>query len=81
MAVAQVTMIADQMTLKKDFCRRVMDLPVETVEQLSQCLDDIEAYEPNEETIRVLKDSEAGRNLLGPYVTLEDMFRDFGTPH
>jgi hypothetical protein len=34
--------------------------------------------EPNEETIKVLEDIEAGRNLLGPYLSLEAMFEDFG---
>ena len=33
---------------------------------------------PNAETIKILKDSEAGRNLLGPYHNPEEMFRDFG---
>ena len=37
-----------------------------------------EGYMPNAETIKVLKDSEAGRNLLGPYHSVEEMFRDFG---
>jgi hypothetical protein len=71
-------MTVAQVTVKEDLCRRILDLPVETAEWLSQRLDDYEAHEPNEETIRVLEDSEAGRNLLGPYDTLEDMFKDFG---
>jgi hypothetical protein len=71
-------MTVAQVTMKEDLCRRIMSLPAETVDRLSRCLDDLEAYEPNEETIRVLEDSEAGRNLLGPYATLEAMFRDFG---
>ena len=71
-------MTVAQLTVKEDLCRRILDLPVETVEWFSQYLDDLEAYEPNEETIKVLEDSEAGRNLLGPYDTLENMFKDFG---
>jgi hypothetical protein len=37
-----------------------------------------ESHEPNEETAAVLRDCEAGRNLLGPYDSIEEMFRDFG---
>jgi hypothetical protein len=40
-------------------------------------LNEDEGDEPNEETIKVLEDIEAGRNLLKPYPTLEAMFKDF----
>jgi hypothetical protein len=38
----------------------------------------LEEHEPNEETIAVLKDMEAGRNLAGPFYSLKEMFQDFG---
>jgi hypothetical protein len=36
-----------------------------------------ESHEPNEETEAVLRDCEAGRNLLGPYHSIEEMLDDF----
>jgi hypothetical protein len=69
---------AVQLTTKENLCRRILDLPAETVEWLSQCLDDFETYEPNEETIRAIKESMNPENLLGPYSTVEEMFEDFG---
>jgi hypothetical protein len=41
-----------QLTVKEDLCRRILDLPAETAERLSQYLDDLETHKPNEETIR-----------------------------
>jgi hypothetical protein len=41
-------MTVAQLTMKETLCRRILDLPIEIVEQLSQCLDDLEAHEPNE---------------------------------
>jgi hypothetical protein len=32
-----------------------------------------EFHEPNEETAAVLRDCEAGRNLIGPFNTIEDL--------
>jgi predicted nucleic acid-binding Zn-ribbon protein len=57
--------------------RNLPDDKVKSVLNLIQELQD-EGHEPNEETIKILEDSEAGRNLLGPYDTLDDMFKDFG---
>jgi hypothetical protein len=69
-----------QLTAKEDLCRRILNLPVETIEWLSQCLDDFEAHEPNDETIEVLEDSEAGRNLSRVYDNVEEMLSDL-IPH
>jgi hypothetical protein len=71
-------MAVAQLTVKEDLCRRIMELSDDRAEQALDFIHDFEAYEPNEETIKVLEDSETGRNLLGPYDTLEDMFKDFG---
>ena len=32
----------------------------------------------NEETLKAIRDARAGKNLLGPYKSAEDMFKDFG---
>jgi hypothetical protein len=60
-----------QLTAKEDLCRRILDLPLETVEWLSECLDDYEAHEPNEETIKAIKESMDPQNLIGPFHTVE----------
>ena len=67
-----------QTTERETLYLRILELPDEDFGLVKQYVDDLEAHEPNEETIKVLEDSEAGRNLLGPYDTLEDMFKDFG---
>ncbi|MDR1875308.1 MAG: hypothetical protein LBQ90_09910 [Synergistaceae bacterium] len=71
-------MTVAQLTVKEDLCRRILDLPVDSAARVLEFVNGLEEHEPNKETIRVLEDSEAGRNLLGPYNTLEDMFKDFG---
>jgi hypothetical protein len=38
----------------------------------------VEQRDFNEETTKVLRESKAGKNLLGPYATTEEMFEDFG---
>jgi hypothetical protein len=40
--------------------------------------DPIEDGTPNEETLKAFRDIEEKRDLLGPYATAEEMFRDFG---
>jgi hypothetical protein len=67
-----------QIAARKALYRKIRGLSASRAEQVLEFIDDLEGHEPNEETIRVLKDSEDGRNLLGPYDTLEDMFKDFG---
>jgi hypothetical protein len=62
-----------QLTVKEDLCRRILESPVETAEWLSQRLDDFEAHEPNEETIRALKESLDSATLIGPFHTVEDL--------
>jgi hypothetical protein len=64
-------MTVAQLTVKEDLCQRIMDLPIETVEQVSQYLDGLETYEPNEETIRAIEESMNPENLIGPFYTVE----------
>jgi hypothetical protein len=40
--------------------------------------DDIDTYEPNAETLEAFRDIEEKKNLLGPYSSVREMFRDFG---
>jgi hypothetical protein len=67
---------------REELLQVVRDLPDDklayTLKLVRNILDENEGDTPNEETIKVLKDIEAGRNLLGPYPTLEAMFKDFG---
>jgi hypothetical protein len=58
----------------------IRSLPDQQVRVVLEFVRDLEEEEhvPNAETIKVLKDSEAGRGLLGPYHSLEEMFKDFG---
>ncbi|GHV48302.1 hypothetical protein FACS1894204_12490 [Synergistales bacterium] len=63
---------------RESLIRRVRELPDSVIESVIEFIDDTEGYEPNEETVKVLEDSEAGRNLIGPYDSLENMFKDFG---
>jgi hypothetical protein len=69
-------MTVARLTVKENLCRRILDLPVETAEQLLRYLDGLEAHEPNEETVKVLEDSEAGRNLSKVYDNVEEMLSD-----
>ena len=57
--------------------RNLPDDKVKVVLGFMRDFDD-DDHMPNAETIKVLKDSEAGRNLLGPYHSVEEMIRDFG---
>jgi hypothetical protein len=73
-----IEMTVAQTTMKEELYRRILDLPDEAIAQVSRYVNDFEAHEPNEETIAVLKDMEAGRNLAGPFYSLKEMFQDFG---
>ena len=58
----------------------IRSLPDEQVQVVLKFVRDLEGEEhtPNAETIRVLRESDAGRGLLGPYHSMEEMFKDFG---
>ena len=71
-------MTPTQIVTRKDVYRRVRNLPDNKLPQVVTFIDSLEEYEPNEETVAVLRNIEAGRNLLGPYKDLNDMFQDFG---
>jgi hypothetical protein len=66
-----------QLTVKEDLCRRILDLPAEVAEQLSRYLDDLEAHEPNEETIAALREAENLENLT-TCADLQDMLKKCG---
>jgi hypothetical protein len=65
---------------REELLQIVRDLPDDKLKTILKFTKGIldEGDEPNEETIKVLEDIEAGRNLLGPYPSLEAMFKDFG---
>jgi hypothetical protein len=75
MSVAQVA----QLTVKEDLCRRILDLPESKFCRAVEFVDTIQdgtydpdaAHEPNEETAKILRDSEAGFNLIGPFHDME----------
>ncbi|GHV40772.1 hypothetical protein FACS1894187_21970 [Synergistales bacterium] len=63
---------------REKLVRRVRELPDSTVDSVMEFIDEVEEHEPNAETIAVLEDIEARRDMVGPFNTLEEMFRDFG---
>jgi hypothetical protein len=71
-------MISEQIAAKKTLYRRFRNLSENDAKQVMRFIDDLEAYEPNEETIEVLEDIEARRNMVGPFNSLEAMLSDFG---
>jgi hypothetical protein len=64
-------MAVAQLTVKEDLCRRIMELPDDDAEQVLDFVRDFEAHEPNEETVRVIKESMNPKNLIGPFHTVE----------
>jgi hypothetical protein len=70
-------MTVAQLTMKEDLCRRIMDLPIETVEQISRYVDDFEPHEPNEETIAAIEESMNPETLI-ECDDIDDMFRKCG---
>lgn len=61
-----------QISIKKDIYRRVHRLSDNKATQVLAFIDSLEEHEPNEETIRIIEDVEAGRNLIGPFLNMED---------
>jgi predicted PP-loop superfamily ATPase len=62
-------MTVAQLTERETLYRRIQDLPVESIERLSQYLDDLEAYEPNEETVAaILEGDELARAYCSRFV-------------
>jgi hypothetical protein len=49
-----------------------------TVAPNAKHCDNIDTCEPNAETLAAFRDIEEKKNLLGPYSSAEEMFRDFG---
>jgi hypothetical protein len=69
-------MTVAQLTVKEDLCRRILDLPDEDFGLVKQYVDDLEAHEPNEETIAAMKDVKARRNLSKIYNDVDEMMND-----
>jgi hypothetical protein len=42
------------------------------IKESESFVNDPEGHVPNEETIKVLKDSQAGRNVIGPFHNMND---------
>jgi hypothetical protein len=69
-------MIAAQVSERELLCHRILAMPDKDFNLVKECIDDLEAHEPNEETIKVLEDSETGRNLSKVYDDVEEMLSD-----
>lgn len=61
-----------QIAERKNLYRRIRSLPDSRVAQVVELVDSLEEYEPNEETIKILKDSQEGRNVIGPFRNMND---------
>lgn len=68
-----------QITVRKDIYRRLRRLPDSKATKVLEYIDSLEEYEPNEETVEVLRDIEAGRNLSKPYSNIKEMMKDMLT--
>jgi len=55
--------------------QRILELLDEKAGLVERYVSDLEGRVPNEETIRVLKDSEAGRNVVGPFHNMNDFMK------
>ena len=72
-------MTAAQTAERETLYRRILELPESKFCRVVEFVDTIQddgydpdaAHEPNEETARVLRDSEAGLNLVGPFHSVE----------
>jgi hypothetical protein len=65
-------MTVTQLTVKEDLCRRILDLPIDSATQVLEFVRDLEGHEPNEETAKILRESEAGINVIGPFHNMND---------
>jgi hypothetical protein len=59
---------------REELEQAIRSLPDQQVRAVLEFVRDLEEEEhvPNAETIKVLKDSEAGRNVIGPFHNMED---------
>ncbi len=55
---------------------RVGNLSNDEAQQVIEFIDSMTGHEPNEETIQVIRDIEAGRNLSRPYSDINEMMKD-----
>ena len=67
-----IDMTKAQIAERKNLYRRIRSLPDSRVAQVVELVDSLEEYEPNEETIKILKDSQEGRNVIGPFRNMND---------
>jgi hypothetical protein len=45
-----------------------------TREEITESI--LSAYEPNETTLSAIKDAEEGKNMIGPFYTVDEMMKD-----
>ena len=71
-------MTAPATATKETLYDKIRGLSDSEATQVINFIDSLDEHEPNEETAAVLRESDAGLNLIGPFNSLEEMFRDFG---
>lgn len=72
-----MTTTATRFTAKKDLWRRIRRLSDKETEEVLRFIDDIESYDPNEETIAAFKEGENPDNLE-ICTDLQDMLKKCG---
>lgn len=70
-------MTTAQMAKKETLCRRILELPDEDVNLVTQYIKDLEKHEPNEETIAAFHEAENLDNLT-TCMDLQDILRQCG---
>ena len=70
-------MTVAQISVKESLCRRILDLSDEEIGLVERYVSDLEAHEPNEETIAAFREAENLDNLT-TCVDLQDMFKQCG---
>ncbi|MCL2060885.1 MAG: hypothetical protein FWH01_17810 [Oscillospiraceae bacterium] len=72
-----IVVTVTQTAVRESLCRRILDLTDEEIDLVEGYVSDLEAHEPNEETIAAFIESE-NLDRLPIYDNLENMFEDFG---
>jgi hypothetical protein len=65
-------MTTKQIADRKTLYRRFRSLSDSEAARVIEFIDDLEGDEPNEETARILRESEAGINMIGPFHNMND---------
>ena len=66
-------MTVAQTAERETLYHRILELPDEDFGLVKQYVDDLEAHEPNEETIAAIKESHDPANRIGPFHSVEDL--------